>query len=1160
MAAKILIVDDMPDAIEFLPDWLRHEGYEPVMATRGQQALALAEEIRPEVILMDVMMPGMDGIETCRRLRMNPVTADIPVILISARSPSEARAEGLLAGATDYITKPIHFADLLVRIERLLRLQEDMPPDHLRLLEETAYTTLTVLPCNLAWLLIVDGEKRWLVHQAIAMEHGGEAEHLFLSAVKGDQPEVRFPLVGSDNPLADVVLNRAPLINIPTAGIAEMAGGAILYQAFVQFRFPFISLLPLVTSGRAVGVLVLATMDAQIAESRRTQQILNSLSSQAAMVVDNARLLSHLAAREAQMRADQAFRQMVLDAMGEGLIVVDEEAKITYVNNRLLRMTGYDREALYGHSVGMIFHPDHRDQLVSSLSGQRRSTLPFSQKLYTKDGQVFPVLLSRALAHEPDGTRPSTVMVVTDLSELQRHEEALKLQTLRLQALNRAANAISSASTLQNVVRISLESALEVVQGVSASILLMGGENPKVLTTAAAAGPYAHDQKRVVTLDEGLVGWVASTAKSQLVKDVSQHEVVQTQYPAIYGVEPRSVIAVPLIAFDEVTGVLEVVNKTSGIFDEQDLGMLESMAGSAAIVIENARLFDETRRRVTELSTLLDASAAVTSTLDFGDILERIAHQLSLALHVERVLIMNWHRHSNTFETLAEVVNAYWPPGAGPVCSPEELPLIRAVLKSGNAMRIANPGQDSGGKLPSGLKVSAAFPIILDGRITGAVALYRETLESALPPARIEAVTDVVARWQTAIQQTQDGWWMRANLTDLCQRVLQASGFRWCNMLYWDPTNGAFRVLREIGRALWLSGTEPVWDAKQYPSMMRVLDQGEALTFQRDDLDHDPGEQTYLQRIGGNTCLVAPLLIRGESNGLVKLIDSKPERRVFDNAELSLCQGIANVVGNAMENAQLYTVQEQRASALEAAYKELQEADRLKDDLLQNLSHELRTPLTHILGYLRLMEEGAFGALNEQQIETLELVTTKAQQLTELINDIVSVQESEAHNLMPKPIHLERVVALAVRTSAPRAETKEIQIAARIPANLPPVYGDPVRLQEVFEELLENAIKFSPRATQIEIIIDDPGGLMIQACVRDHGIGIAPEQHEKIFRRFYQVDSGTTRHFGGTGLGLTIVRKVIEGHNGRVWVESEPGQGSCFYLTLPKASTIAAAG
>ena len=1159
MPAKILIVDDMPDAIEFLPEWLQHEGYETVMATRGQQALALAEEIRPDLILLDVMMPGMDGVETCRRLRMNPTTANIPVVLVSARSPSEARAEGLLAGATDYITKPVHFADLLERVRRLVRLEDDAPPDHLRMLEEMAHTTLAILPCNLAWLLIVDGDKRRLIHQVVAMEHGREAERRFLALLNKDQSEIQFSLMRGDNPLAEVVLDRTKLINVPVASFAEMIGGAALHQAFAEFRFAFISIVPLVTVGKAVGALVLATMDAQVIESGHTQQILNSLSSQAATVVFNARLMADLAARETQMRAEQNFRQMVLDAMGEGLLVLDKEAKIIYVNNRLLRMTGYDREALYGHSVGMIFHPDQRDQLVKSLSGQRRSTLPFSQKLFTRDEQAFPVLLSRAVAHVPDGTGPTTVMVITDLSELQHHEEALKLQTLRLQAINHAANAISSASTLRDVIHVSLDASLEIVRGVAASILLISAGTPKKLVMAAATGPQVSDQPRVVAIDEGLVGSVASTAKSQLVTNVLQHEQVLTQYASIYGVEPRSVIAVPLIAFDEVTGVLEVVNKDDGVFDEQDLEILESLAGSAAIAIENARLFDETRRRVTELSSLLDASAAVTSTLDFGDILERIAHQLSLVLHVERVLILDWQRTANQLKTLAEVVNAYWPPGTGPLIRFDDLPMLHAVIETGNALRIARLNT-SGGKLASGLHIAAAFPIVLNNRSVGAVALYRETSDNSLASARVEAVADVVTRWQTVIEQSLPNaanWWARANLTDLCQRVLQASGFRWCNALYRDQDTGDFRVLREIGRALWPEESEPVWDAAQYPNLKRALDHGEVLTFARGDLENDPGEKAYLRQVGGNTCLAAPLMVRGESSGLVKLIDSKPEGRVFDSDELSLCKGIANVVGNAMENAQLYSAQEQRASALEAAYKELQEADQLKDDLLQNLSHELRTPLTHVLGYLRLMADGEFGPLNDQQVETLELVMTKAGQLAELINDIVSVQESEARNLLPRSIHLERVVAQAIRTSAPRAQAKEIQIVAHIPAILPPVFADPVRMQEVFEELLENAIKFSPPSTQIEITLEDPGGSAIQACVRDHGIGIAPEEHEKIFRRFYQVDSGTTRRFGGTGLGLTIVRKVIEGHNGRVWLESAPGQGSSFYLALPKASTLA---
>jgi signal transduction histidine kinase len=288
----------------------------------------------------------------------------------------------------------------------------------------------------------------------------------------------------------------------------------------------------------------------------------------------------------------------------------------------------------------------------------------------------------------------------------------------------------------------------------------------------------------------------------------------------------------------------------------------------------------------------------------------------------------------------------------------------------------------------------------------------------------------------------------------------------------------------------------------------------------------------------------------------VKLVDSQPVSREFDSAEVSLCQGIANVVGNAMENAQLYTAQRQRALDLEAAYRKLQDADEMKDDLLQNLSHELRTPLTHIMGYLRLMQDGAFGPLTEEQTEALDLVTNKAQHLADLVKDIVTVQEAEAHNLKPKPLQLEHVLALAVRSIAGRAQSKGIHIVLHIPTHLPLVYGDPSRVGEVFGELLENAIKFSSNSTQVEVTLEDSGGLMVHASVRDHGIGIAAEEHEKIFSRFYQVDSGTTRRYGGTGLGLAIVRQIVEAHNGRVWVESELGRGSCFHLTLPKASAI----
>jgi PAS domain S-box-containing protein len=620
------------------------------------------------------------------------------------------------------------------------------------------------------------------------------------------------------------------------------------------------------------------------------------------------------------MRAEQSFRQMVLDTMGEGLIVVDAEATITYVNNRLLHLTDYTREMLYGRSVGLIFHPSQRERLVKSLTNHRRDTLPFSQQLFTRHGESVPVLLSRAMASNDQSG--STVMVVTDLTELQRQEGALQLQTQRLQVINRAANAISSARSIDDVVMITLESALHVVHGMTATMLLRDLDNLDVLVSVASIGTHVNDASvERVPLGEGLSGWVAQSAKSQLVLNLADNEQFMVEYRDWHGPDLRSAIVVPLIASDEVIGVLRLVNKHEGVFDEQDLKTLESLAASAAIAIENVRLFDQMSRRVTELSTLLDASAAVSSTLDFGDILERIARRLSVALQVERVVIADWHRQTNQLDAMAEVVNAYWAPGYGPVRPLNTLPITRRVLETGKPFIAQKIDPRVTAEFnPSRLYLYVGFPITFDNQTVGVVMLYSEKLVQLPSETQTNPVADVIKRWEEPIQQHDvRDWVARSNLTDLCQQVLQASGARWCSVAYWEQAQSQVRVLREIGRALWLENPGIGWNVGHYSSLFKVLQSGEPLTLQINNLENDPQEQEYLRSVGGVTCLAAPLFIHGESKGVVRLIDSRMQDRVFDDAELSLCQGIANVVGNAMENAQLYAAQEQRASALEAA-------------------------------------------------------------------------------------------------------------------------------------------------------------------------------------------------------------------------------------------------
>jgi DNA-binding response OmpR family regulator len=167
-SARILVVDDIPDTLELLSNWLEVQGFKTIQARNGQQAIDMASIHKPDLILLDVMMPKMDGIETCRQLKAKPQTANIPVILVTAKDPSDARADGMMAGAVDYITKPINLQDLTIRVEAALSTDYAAPVDVQRLLAEVAHTALAVLGSAMVWLLGIDEGDHALVSQTLA--------------------------------------------------------------------------------------------------------------------------------------------------------------------------------------------------------------------------------------------------------------------------------------------------------------------------------------------------------------------------------------------------------------------------------------------------------------------------------------------------------------------------------------------------------------------------------------------------------------------------------------------------------------------------------------------------------------------------------------------------------------------------------------------------------------------------------------------------------------------------------------------------------------------------------------------------------------------------------------------------------------------------------
>ena len=257
-----------------------------------------------------------------------------------------------------------------------------------------------------------------------------------------------------------------------------------------------------------------------------------------------------------------------------------------------------------------------------------------------------------------------------------------------------------------------------------------------------------------------------------------------------------------------------------------------------------------------------------------------------------------------------------------------------------------------------------------------------------------------------------------------------------------------------------------------------------------------------------------------------------------------------------MKNAALTEAQDQlRARALD-----LERASRYKSEFLANMSHELRTPLNSSLILAKLLSDNVPGNLNEEQVRFAQTIYSAGNDLLNLINDILDISKVEAGKLelLPEDLPLRRTVEGLGRTFEPLAKQKELQFTVTVEPNVPAsIHTDRQRLEQVLKNLLSNAVKFTEQgAVSLTVSATDEG--WVQFTVQDSGIGIAPEQQERIFEAFHQADGTTSRRFGGTGLGLSISRDLTSLLGGTLVVSSTPGEGSSFTLSLPKSGAVAA--
>ncbi len=293
----------------------------------------------------------------------------------------------------------------------------------------------------------------------------------------------------------------------------------------------------------------------------------------------------------------------------------------------------------------------------------------------------------------------------------------------------------------------------------------------------------------------------------------------------------------------------------------------------------------------------------------------------------------------------------------------------------------------------------------------------------------------------------------------------------------------------------------------------------------------------YLVQFNAEACL--PLFVGDRLYGIVNL--GERPRGGYDAETRDLLKLLAIQFATAIHNANLY-------EALVKQNRDLQETSKLKTQLLANLSHELRTPLTSIIGLSELLSEGADGEVNEEQLEHLKMIRRGGMRLQEMVIAMMDLSKLEVNKLAleVQKINLDRVVQGVAKEIDVNRHTK---LEIKLNSDTPGVYGDEKRLTQVMKQLLGNAAKFTRRG---RITVDaEKCGEMLKVNVKDTGIGIPPERQKAIFDGFVQADGSMTRSYDGLGLGLTISRKLVELHGGRMWLTSKVGKGSQFSFTLP---------
>jgi signal transduction histidine kinase len=767
--------------------------------------------------------------------------------------------------------------------------------------------------------------------------------------------------------------------------------------------------------------------------------------------------------------------------------------------------------------------------------------------------------------------------------------EALEQQTATAEILRVIA---SSPTDLQPVLEAVAENAARVCGATDSSIFRLEGER---LRSVARYGSVPRQLAIGDTLpvSRGYVGGRAVGDRRTIhVEDILAAEA---EFPeAVSSLRQarslnRTMVATPLLREGTPLGVIVVHRGPEpNPFSAKQIALLETFANQAVIAIENVRLFKELEVRNRDLMETLEQQTATSellkvigrSTFDLQPVFQTLAENAIRLCEAERALIFRFdgevmrvvatHNVSPKLKAFIE---------QNPVAPGRGSGIGRAALER-RTIHIhdirTDPEYTYPGQRVDAYRTVLVIPMLRLGELLGVIVIHRhevrpftdsqialmETFADQAAIAientrlfnelqtRTAQLTRSVGELQAlgevsqAVSSTLD---LETVLATIVSRAVELSGSDQGIAYEFDEATQTFharathRVSAQHLEALQAApirlGEGAMGQAGVTREPVEVPDIGE------EGRPVAPQVRKLLAREGVRALLAVPLV--REERLLGGLVILRRERGGFSPEVVATLQTFATQSVLAIQNARLFREIADKSRLLEAA-------SRHKSEFLANMSHELRTPLNAILGFSEVLAERMFGDVNEKQAEYLQDILSSGRHLLSLINDILDLSKVEAGRLELElgRFHLPTALDNVLTLVRGRATRHGITLTQTVDERLGDIVADERKVKQILVNLLSNAVKFTPEGGRVGLTATPADGVLTIA-VTDTGVGIAPEDQAAIFEEFRQVGLDDARRQEGTGLGLTLAKKFVELHGGRIWVQSQMGQGSTFTFTLP---------